>query len=148
MKRLSLLLLLLASSPASAGELVQQFKDPSFNGAGWTSHTVTVMQMENNAKQSIVNAQATAAANAASQAANTPMAKFMALFTSQVYSQIATQLANNLFSTDAPSSNGGTFSLDGNTITYIKTGTMIQLNVIDKNGNATQLTVPIAQFAF
>lgn len=148
MRKVLIPLLLGLSNPAYATEITQQFKDPSFSGIGWSTQVLTAMQMENNAKQSIENAKATAAANAAAAAASTPLAKFMALFTSQVYAQLATQLSNNLFSTNGPSSNAGTFNLDGNTISYVKSGTMIQLSVLDQNGNVTQLTVPIASFAF
>lgn len=148
-KTLSLLtLLLISNSPAHAGELVQAFKDPTFSGMGYTSQTLSVAQIEMTARQNIANEKATAAANAAASAANTPLAKFMALFTSQVYAQLATQLSNNLFSTNGPASNSGTFSLDGNTITYMKSGTQINLSVMDTNGNLTVLTVPIASFAF
>jgi hypothetical protein len=70
----------------------------------------------------------------------------MALFTSQVYAQLATQLSNNLFAEG--SSNQGMFNLDGNTISYIKTGTSVTLTVVDANGNTTVVTVPIATFAF
>jgi Type VIII secretion system (T8SS), CsgF protein len=140
--------LLLVSSTAHAGELVQAFKDPTFSGVGYPSQALTVAQMEITAKQTIANNKASSDAAAAAAAASTPLAKFMSLFTSQVYAQLATQLSNNLFSTNGPSSNAGTFNLDGNTISYVKTGTMIQLNVVDQNGNVTQLTVPIASFAF
>jgi len=68
------------------------------------------------------------------------------LFTSQVYAQLATQLSNNLFAEG--SAQQGTFNLDGNTISYIKTGTEVTLTVVDKAGNTTVVTVPIATFAF
>jgi hypothetical protein len=70
----------------------------------------------------------------------------MALFTSQVYAQLATQLSNNLFAEG--SSNQGMFNLDGNTISYIKTGTSVTLTIVDASGNITVVTVPIATFAF
>ena len=72
--------------------------------------------------------------------------KFMALFTSQVYAQLATQLSNNLFAEG--SAQQGMFNLDGNTISYVKTGTSVTLTVVDKFGNTTVVTVPIATFAF
>ena len=93
------------------------------------------------------NALASAQATAAAAAANTPLAKFISLFTSQVYAQLATQLSNNLFQAGG-SSNTGTFNLDGNTISYIKTGTNVQLTVVDSSGNQTVVNVPIATFAF
>ena len=53
----------------------------------------------------------------------------------------------NLFA-EGGTSRAGNFVLDGNTISYIKTGTDVQLTVVDKAGNQTVVTVPIATFAF
>lgn len=142
-----LLSLCAISSKAYADPIVQQFKDPAFSGYGWSTHALQVQAAQEAHKAANDNAIATAQANAASAAANTPLAKFINLFTSQVYAQLATQLSNNLFQAGG-SANTGTFNLDGNTISYIKTGTNVQLTVIDKAGNQTVVTVPIATFAF
>jgi hypothetical protein len=147
MKKLLVSFLLLASSPASAAELVQQFKDPMFNGVGYGSVASSIYQQEQSAKQAIITAQQNAILNAQNAAASTPTAKFIALFTSQVYSQLATQLSNNLFS-GSSASNAGMFNLAGNTVSYVKSGTSVTLTVVDLNGNQTVVTVPIATFAF
>jgi hypothetical protein len=145
-KSILLLLALILSSPAKADPLVQQFKSPSFNGFGWSQHVQAIDAQERSREQSIKDAEAAKIALARAEASNTPLAKFMALFTSQVYAQLATQLSNNLFAEG--SSNQGMFNLDGNTISYIKTGTSVTLTVVDANGNTTVVTVPIATFAF
>jgi hypothetical protein len=146
MRKSLLLLLLLISSPAKADPLVQQFKSPSFNGYGWSSHVQSIDSQERSREQAIRDAEAAKAALAKAEASNTPLAKFMALFTSQVYAQLATQLSNNLFAEG--SAQQGMFNLDGNTISYVKTGTSVTLTVVDKFGNTTVVTVPIATFAF
>lgn len=147
LKRAPMLLLLLSlSSPAYADPIVQQFKSPSFNGYGWSSHVQAIDAQERSREQAIKDAEAAKAALARAEASNTPLAKFMALFTSQVYAQLATQLSNNLFAEG--SSNQGIFTLDGNTISYVKTGTSVTLTVVDANGNTTVVTVPIATFGF
>jgi hypothetical protein len=71
----------------------------------------------------------------------------MALFSSQVYSQLATQLSNNLFA-ETGNKGVGTFKLDGNVISYVKTTSNITLTVLDISGAQTTITVPIAQFYF
>ena len=134
------------SSPATADPLVQQFKSPSFNGCGWSSHVQSIDAQERSREQAIKDAEASKIALARAEASNTPLAKFMALFTSQVYAQLATQLSNNLFAEG--SAQQGMFNLDGNTISYVKTGTSVTLTVVDKFGNTTVVTVPIATFAF
>lgn len=131
---------------AKADPIVQQFKSPSFNGYGWSPHVQSIDSQERSRTQSIKDAEVAKIAIAKAEAANTPLAKFMALFTSQVYAQLATQLSNNLFAEG--SSKAGTFSLDGNTISYIKTGTEVTLTVVDTAGNVTVVKVPIASFAF
>ena len=145
-KSLLLLPILLISSQAKADPLVQQFKSPSFNGYGWSSHVQSIDAQERSREQAIRDAEAARVALARAEAANTPLAKFMALFTSQVYAQLATQLSNNLFAEG--SAQQGMFNLDGNTISYVKTGTSVTLTVVDKFGNTTVVTVPIATFAF
>jgi opacity protein-like surface antigen len=136
------------SSPAHADQIVQQFKSPSFNGFGWSQHVQAIDAQERAREQQLRDAEAARDALARAEAANTPLARFMALFTSQVYAQLATQLSNNLFGDDTASSDAGVFNLDGNTITYIKTGTEVRLTVVDAAGNQTVIVVPIASFAF
>lgn len=146
MKKSLLLLALILSSPAKADPIVQQFKSPSFNGYGWSQHVQAIDAQERSREQAIKDAEAAKLALARAEAANTPLAKFMALFTSQVYAQLATQLSNNLFAEG--SAQQGIFTLDGNTISYVKTGTSVTLTVVDKAGNTTVVTVPIATFGF
>jgi len=150
--------LILASTSVNA-ELVQQFKDPTFSGNGWSTQVLTLQQMEKAQKDSI-EAQATAQQAAIAAAAqNTPLAKFMSLFQSQVYAQLATQLSNNLFQNNCKAADGsaiagcsspstGTFTLDGNTVTWVKQTNQVQLTVVDVSGTKTVVSVPIASFAF
>jgi hypothetical protein len=146
-KKLAILTLLICfSAPAKADPLVQQFKSPSFNGYGWSQHVQSIDAQERSREQAIKDAEAARIALARAEAANTPLAKFMALFTSQVYAQLATQLSNNLFAEG--SAQQGIFTLDGNTISYVKTGTSVTLTVVDAAGNTTVVTVPIATFGF
>ena len=150
--------LILASTSVNA-ELVQQFKDPTFSGNGWSTQVLTLQQMEKAQKDSI-EAQATAQQAAITAAAqDTPLAKFMSLFQSQVYAQLATQLSNNLFQNNCKAADGsaiagcsspstGTFTLDGNTVTWVKQTNQVQLTVVDVSGTKTVVSVPIASFAF
>jgi len=149
MKKIILLSLFASclSSSAFASELVQQFKDPIFNGVNYSTFATSIYQQEESAKQTIATAKQNSIIAQQNAAASTPTAKFIALFTSQVYSQLATQLSNNLFS-GTSSSNSGMFNLSGDTISYVKSGTSVTLTVVDTNGNQTIVTVPIATFAF
>lgn len=158
MKKLLLTTGIFLALPANA-ELVQQFKDPSFSGNGWTTQVLTLQQMEKTQKESIDAQKASAAASAAAAQSNTPLSRFMSLFQSQVYAQLATQLSNNLFQNNCKSADGnsipgcsgpttGNFALDGNTVTWEKTSTNVKLTVVDSLGTVTVVTVPIASFSF
>lgn len=146
-KKALILSLLLLSSPSYATDIVQQFKNPSFSGYGWSSHVMSIEAQERGREQSLKDAEKQRLALEEAAKQNTPLARFINLFTSQVYAQLATQLSANLFS-GTSASNTGQFVLDGNTISYIKSGTEVQLTVVDKAGNQTVVSVPIATFAF
>ena len=146
-KRVLILSLALLSSPAYATDIVQQFKNPAFSGYGWSSHVMSIEAQERGREQSIKDAEKQKLALEEAAKQNTPLARFINLFTTQVYAQLATQLSTNLFS-GTSASNTGQFVLDGNTISYIKTGQEVQLTVVDKAGNQTVVAVPIATFAF
>jgi hypothetical protein len=160
--RLQLKMLAIAAVFACAtanAELVQYFKDPTFSGNGWSTQVLTLQQMEKAQKESLQAQKDAQAAAIKAEAANTPMARFMSLFQSQVYAQLATQLSNNLFQNNCKGADGsavagcvspttGTFSLDGNTVTWLKQSNNVQLTVVDTAGTKTVVTVPIASFAF
>lgn len=145
-RKIKILLLLLLPTTSNATDLIFQFKDPAFNGMGWSAQVITINQQEQNSKLNIENKKQAQINQSKTDAANTPLAKFMNLFESQVYAQLATQLSNNLFADGA--SNTGSFSLGGDTISYIKTGTDVQLTVADSAGHITKVVVPISQFKF
>ena len=146
-KKVLILSLALLSSPSYATDLFQQFKNPAFSGFGWSSHVMSIEAQERGREQSIKDAERQKIALEEAARQNTPLARFINLFTSQVYAQLATQLSTNLFS-GTSASNTGSFVLDGNTISYVKTGTEVILTVVDAAGNQTIVSVPIASFAF
>jgi hypothetical protein len=140
-------------------ELIQQFKNPAFSGQNWSSHVLTIDSIEKNRRDNIESQRKAAIQAAESAAQNTPMARFMSLFQSQVYAQLATQLSNNLFQNNCKDSSGntiagcvnpttGAFTLDGNTVTWNKSGSAVTLTVVDGAGTVTTVAVPIASFAF
>lgn len=160
MKRtlVSVSVMLLLASHAHA-ELVQQFKNPAFSGIGWSSHVLTIDSIEKSRRDAIEADKKAAIAKAEADLLNTPLNRFMSLFQSQVYAQLATQLSNNLFQNKCAAADGtaipgcvnpvtGNFLLDGNTVTWRKTGTEVVLTVVDAKGTTTTINVPIASFGF
>lgn len=145
-KILLLTILILNLNQSNAADLVFGFKDPSFGGNGWAAQVISINQQEQSAKNQNKAKEEAEQAKAEAAAQNTPLAKFMSLFQSQVYAQLSTQLSNNLFSEG--SANAGSFSLGGNTISYVKSDSDVKLTVVDQSGNTTVVNVPIAQFKF
>ena len=143
-KYLTVLLLLLSSS--SYAEQVFQFKSPSFNGVGYSSHVQTIENTETTRRQAIESAKLQSAKDAAAAANNTNLQKFLNNFESRVYAQLSTQLINNLFGENPQ--NSGTVTIEGNTIQYTKAVDAINLTVTNPNGSVTQIQIPIGQFNF
>ena len=143
-KYLTVLLLLLSSS--SYAEQVFQFKSPSFNGVGYSSHVQTIENTETTRRQAIESARLQSAKDAAAAANNTNLQKFLNNFESRVYAQLSTQLINNLFGENPQ--NSGTVTIEGNTIQYTKAVDAINLTVTNPNGSVTQIQIPIGQFNF
>ena len=137
--------LLTSSDLSYAGELIYQFKNPSFSGVGASSHWLTIENQEYTRKAAI---EAAIAANLKEQAladSNSILNRFINNLQSRIYSQIAQQLTQNLFSSPSAS---GTFSLEGNTIQYTNTGDSIVLNITDDTGAVTNITIPVGGFNF
>lgn len=148
-------LILTLGSALVHGELVQQFKNPAFNGVGYSSHVLTIDSIEKSRRDAIESQRKSEIAAQEALASNTPLARFMSLFQSQVYAQLATQLSNNLFQTKCAADavgctnpTTGSFVLDGNTVTWNKTSTEVVLTVVDAKGTTTTVNVPIASFSF
>ena len=144
---------------SAQAELVHQFKNPAFNGQGWSSHALTIDSIEKSRKDSIEADKKAAISRAEAELLNTPLNRFMGLFQSQVYAQLATQLSNNLFQNRCAAADGGTipgcvnpstgnFVLDGNTVTWAKNANNVTLTVVDAKGTRTTVVVPIASFSF
>ncbi len=88
---------LLFSSSINAGEMVHSFNSPAFSGVGYSSHILTIKQLEDQAKEKNKAAADALKAKAESDAANTPQARFLANLESRVYSQLAKQLTDSMF---------------------------------------------------
>jgi hypothetical protein len=140
-------------------ELVQQFKNPAFNGVGYSSHVLTIDSIEKSRKDSIEADKKAAITKAEADLLNTPLNRFMSLFQSQVYAQLASQLSSNLFTNKCAAADGGSipgcvtpttgnFLLDGNTVTWAKANDKVTLTVVDAKGSVTTVVVPIASFSF
>lgn len=154
-------LALFAATTAWSAELQHGFNSPAFSGVGYSSHVLTIKQLEdqqvdkNKALADAIKAKAEQAAQ------NTPQAKFLANLESRIYSQLAKQLTDSMFGEGTSCTSPGTVcgtmpDLGGNTVTWSlgATGSADQgmiIITITNNSNVSQTTtmkVPSGTFYF
>ena len=137
--------LLVIATQARAIELVHQFNSPAFNGVGYSSHVLTIEQLESQRRKALADAAKSAADQAARDAKNTNLSKFLVNVESRIYAQLSKQLADAMF---ADGGNSGELNFQGTNISWLKTATEVTLTIVENSGNRTEITVPIGSFAF
>jgi curli production assembly/transport component CsgF len=144
----TIIISVLASVVASTAhaQLVHQFNSPSFSGQGYSSHVLTIEQLEASRRKAIADAQKSAQEKAERDAKNTNLAKFLVNVESRIYAQLSKQLADAMFAEGSATT--GTFDFQGTSISYVKSGTDVTLTIVETNGNRTDITVPLSSFSF
>jgi len=122
------------------------FKSPSFNGNGYSSHVLTIENLQHTRREAIQRDIQAALEKEKNEAKNTNIAKFMNNLESRIYAQISQNLATAMFAEGG--SNSGTLDFEGNMINWSRTSTEINLNVTDYLGNATSVVIPLGSFQF
>lgn len=151
--------LAVSASLAYSAELVHQFNSPSFSGQGFSSHVLTIKQLEDQAKDKNEAAADALRAKAEAEAANTPQARFIANLESRIYSQLAKQLTDTMFGEGATCTTPGVIcgtidNLGGNTISWmLGSGSnagniVITIQDLNNASNTTTMTVPVGTFYF
>ena len=143
---MGLLLTILFSLAINADEMTHSFKSPSFSGVGTSSHYLTIENQEFNRKKAIADEIKAYQEDLEREAENTTLARFIRNLESRIYAQLSRQLVDNLFG-ETPSESG-TLELEGNKIEYTTDGDFITLIITDSDGNTTEITLPIGNFAF
>ena len=134
------------STFATASELRQNFKSPAFTGQGFSSHVLTIENLTHERKQAIKSKEDAAAREAEREANNTNINKFLRNFESRVYAELSKQLSEKLFGEN--SSDSGTITILGNTVTYETVGQEIHMTITKADGTTTTLIVPTGDFGF
>ena len=147
----------IVSTLTARGEgLMFEFSNPSFSGSGFSTHALSIAQLEFNRKKDVLEAQASAEARAAREEANSILNKFLNNVESRIYAQLSKQLVDNMFGicdpgvTECTTTDSGVATVEGAEISWVRdstTGT-ITLNIISEDGTTTTITVPIDGFGF
>lgn len=146
MKIITITVLASVIASTAQAQLVHQFNSPSFSGQGYSSHVLTIEQLEATRRKAIADAQKAAQEKAERDAKNTNLAKFLVNVESRIYAQLSKQLADAMFAEGSATS--GTFDFQGTAISYVKSGTDVTLTIVENNGNRTEITVPLSSFSF
>ena len=156
MKNLIGVIILLAATTATADEIVQKFKNPSFSGQGTSAHYLTIENQEKTRRDQIRDDIESALKAAEREADNTTLAKFIRNLESRIYAQLSKQLVDNMFGNEEASL-FGQFALEGNDIRYERIQDckedgicteIIRLTIIDEEGSTTTIDIPIGTGGF
>jgi Flp pilus assembly protein TadG len=139
-----------------------QFKSPAFNGAGYSSHVLTIDNLERTRQKEREDKIQAAIDKAAAESKNSNLSKFLSNLESRIYAQISQNVATAMFANNSCSVNSatncqGSINFQGNTIgwqrisdafncTGSSNGTCIQLTVADPSGSTTNIYVPLESF--
>ena len=157
---IAILVTIILTTICQASELTFGYKNPSFSGVGWSTHALSIAQIEFNRAEGVKDDK-TAAEKAADRAAkNTTLAKFVTNVESRIFANLSKQMVDNMFGTnctedvateelECPLSGTATLP-DGSTVSWIKdeTAETITLTIVDASGGITQLIVPVGDFKF
>lgn len=141
----SLFFLWFLSNFSYAGELIHQFNNPSFSGVGYSSHVLTIEQLQAQRKQKIKDDKKAEQERIVREASSTNLQKFLNNFEARVYAELSKRMADELFSESGATT--GTLDFMGTIITWIKDGTDVNLTILNVNGGKTEIVVPIGSFS-
>ena len=138
-----------------ASELTQEFKNPAFSGNGYSSHVLSINQLEVQREQGVIDDIKSAKAAAEREEKNKTVNKFIANVESRIYANLSKQLVDNMFGTSCDSSTttcptSGTSTIEGAQIAWVKDTTteIITLTITADDGTVTTMAVPIGDFKF
>jgi len=160
MKNLIKIALVISSTSALAAPLVYDFSNPAFSGIGYSSHVLSIEQLQYQREKSNADDIKSDIAAAERARKNTTLAKFVTNVESRIFANLSKQMVDNMFGTncteDAETTAlecplSGTATLpDGSTVSWVKdeTAETITLTIVAADGSLTQLVVPVGDFKF
>ena len=137
----------------SADEIKHKFKSPSFSGIGTGAHYLTIENQEKSRRDKIKADIEDALRRAEREDQNSTINKFIRNLESRIYSQISKGLVDSMFCDPATvvectGATSGSFSIEGNTVSYQVTTNadgleVIVMTIVDPDGTVTTIEIPI-----
>ncbi len=151
MKKILSIALFLAT-PAYAGELIFEFDSPAFSGDGYSTHVLTIEQLEQQRRDKIEADIQAELDRIEREYRNSNEYKFLNNLESRIYAQLSRQIADNMFGEGAVIIDGEWYSSEtpfGDNISWMRDQDRIYVNITDSNGDVVaEFDVPIGEFAF
>jgi hypothetical protein len=159
---MAILITIILTTICQASELTFGFKNPAFSGIGYSTHVLSIEQLQFQREQGVTDDKTAAEKAAARAAGNTTLAKFVTNVESRIFANLSKQMVDNMFGTNCTPSDdeipdieecpddGEATLPDGSIVRWIRddTAKTITLTVIDAAGGITELIVPIGDFKF
>jgi hypothetical protein len=154
LNQLLALTLVLVFLPITAqADLTWKFKNPAFHyGNGYSTHVLSVEQLQHNRKQEVRKAAEAEANRLARELENSVLNKFIRNLESRIYATLSKQMVDAMFADCGDTcANSGSADVEGNNISWLKdpvTGT-ITLTITGEDGPVTEIVIPgMGEFNF
>ena len=143
---------------SDASDLVHEFHSPSFSGHGWSTHMLSIEQLQHNRKEDLIAKVEAEERKEERDEKNTTINKFIKNVESRIYANLSKQLVDNMFATPDPNCEEdcpevaltGVAIIEGSTLTWVKDPDMgtITLTIVGEDGTTTEMIVPVGDFGF
>ena len=135
-----ILTLILIPSLSNASDLTFQFNSPSFSGIGYSSHVLTIEQLETNRKQKIKDDEQAAAEKAERDLRSTNAYKFKQI-ADNMFGEGATIIDDTWYESETPFGDNVKWKRGSDDRIYVV--------ITDSNGDTVaEFDVPVGEFAF
>lgn len=152
MNKVLLIVSIFLATQVHASELTHKFKSPAFSGNGYSSHVLTIDQLEKQREQDNKDAEQAELDRAERLRKSTNLYKFQNNLESRIYAQLSKQIADNLFGEDASDANTDWATVEtpfGDNIKWKRESDIIYVQIYDSNGDlASEFETPVGDFAF
>jgi len=151
-RTLSAILLAFFSVGANSTEIVFEFKSPAFSGIGYSSHVLTIEQLEANRRQKLKDDAQAARDRADREYKSTNAYKFQNNLESRIYAQLSKQISDRMFGEGGNVQDNTWYSSEtpfGDRVSWKRENGRIYVEIKNSNGDlVAEFDVPVGEFAF
>ena len=145
-KILAIVFILTIYSTSASADLTWGFKSPAFHyGNGYSSHVLSVEQLQHNRKQDLLDKAEQEAARLERELENTTLNKFIKNVESRIYATLSKQMVDSMFADCGDTcANSGSAEIEGSQISWAKDTTTgaITLTIVEEDGSITTIEIP------